>query len=72
MGETMNTIDIKCKWCNRTLNLKQVETFVGEIICTNSACRGGTAVKIVSNNPYLTKEITERLPKDRQPKEEKK
>ena len=62
--------DITCKWCGRHLNLKNVEMFVGEIICNNSKCKGGTYIKFVSNNPYsIHKQITETKPKDKQEKQ---
>lgn len=60
-------MDIKCKWCDRHLNLKNVQVFVGEVICSNSKCKGGTFVNITNNDPYkIYKQLVpEKLPKDR-------
>ena len=44
---------IVCKFCNKPLGLRNVEVFIGEVICRDSRCRGSTLVKIQSSNPYI-------------------
>ena len=65
-------MDTNCKWCGRHLNIKNVQVFVGEVVCPNSKCKGGTFVNIQSNNPYMIMKqiVPETLPKDKRDKEE--
>lgn len=59
-------MEVKCKHCGRHLNLKQVQSFVGEIICTNSKCKGGTFINFTSNDPY---KVYKQISKTQEPKE---
>lgn len=65
-------MDIKCKHCSRYLNLKQVQAFVGEVVCTNSKCKGGTFVNFMPNNPYKAYKQLEKTaePKKQEAKDE--
>lgn len=42
-------ITLECKSCKRYLG--EVEMFVGEIICSNTSCKAGNQIKIISNSP---------------------
>lgn len=54
---------LRCKWCDKPLGLRNVEVFIGEVICRDSRCRGSTLVKIKSDNPYIVHK--ELLPKNK-------
>lgn len=41
-------IKLECKHCKRFMG--EAELFVGELLCANSACRGTSQFKILTNN----------------------
>jgi len=45
----MIDLDIRCKKCDRYLNIKGVHTIIAEVRCPNTKCKELNQVKVVSN-----------------------
>lgn len=46
----MIDLDIRCKACNRYLNLKEIKTFIGKVRCPSSSCKELNDVCIVTTS----------------------
>lgn len=46
----MKDLDLRCKVCNRYLNLKEVKTFIGKVRCPSSSCKELNNVQIVTTS----------------------
>ncbi len=58
-------IELRCKHCDRYLG--EAEMLVGEIICSNTSCKGGNQYKIITNESLVAYTFTteERKPKNK-------
>lgn len=45
----MKDLDLRCKDCDRYLNLKGIRTFIGIVRCPSSSCKAQNQVKVVNS-----------------------
>jgi phage FluMu protein Com len=46
----MKDLDIRCKACDRFLNIKAVDTIIAQVRCSNSKCKQLNNVKVITND----------------------
>lgn len=49
----MKELDLRCKECDRFLNIKETSSMIAKVRCPNSKCKAINKVKIVNSDSPL-------------------